>query len=180
MINIRFIRHFAARHVDNSNIPRIHRTRLALSQVEALFRLRSDSGIPSISTAYAQVRPHCAQVIHIFVHRQGSNPLAGGRRQRISPPSGTGMPVGLPVSRSLIGSASSSGSNRPRCPASTRCLRCACHKLRRDTLVPSLGPCRVRTHVRCCRDHAIYTCVTAETHRVSCRRISASTVFCLR
>ena len=74
---------------------------MALSQVEALFRLRSDSGIPSISTAYAQVRPHCAQVIHIFVHRQGSKLRAGGRRQRISPPSGTGMPVGLPVSRSL-------------------------------------------------------------------------------
>jgi hypothetical protein len=78
-INIRFIRHFAARHVDNSNFLCIHRPRLVPSQVEALFRLRSGGGIPSISTAYAQVWHHCAQVIHMFVHRQGSNPLAGGQ-----------------------------------------------------------------------------------------------------
>ena len=32
--------------------------------------LRPGSGIPSISTAYAQARRRCAQVIHMFVHRQ--------------------------------------------------------------------------------------------------------------
>lgn len=32
--------------------------------------LRPGSGIPSISTAYAQARCRCAQVIHMFVHRQ--------------------------------------------------------------------------------------------------------------
>jgi hypothetical protein len=78
-INIRSFVIFAARHVDNSNFLCIHRARLVLSQVEALFRLRPGSGIPSISTVYAQAWHHCAQVIHMFVHRQGSNPLAGGQ-----------------------------------------------------------------------------------------------------
>ena len=51
--------------------------RLALSQVKALSWLRPGSGIPSISTAYAQARRRCAQVIHMFVHRQqGSSPVA--------------------------------------------------------------------------------------------------------
>jgi hypothetical protein len=51
--------------------------RLALSQVKALSWLRPGSGIPSISTAYAQARRRCAQVIHMFVHRQQeSSPLA--------------------------------------------------------------------------------------------------------
>ncbi len=51
--------------------------RLALSQVKAQSWLRPSSGIPSISTAYAQARRRCAQVIHMFVHRQqGSSPVA--------------------------------------------------------------------------------------------------------
>jgi len=56
----------------------MHRTRLALSQLKGLLWLRPGSGIPSISTAYAQARRRCAQVIHMFVHRrQGSSPVAG-------------------------------------------------------------------------------------------------------
>ena len=43
-----------------------------LSQVNALLWLRPGIGIPSISTAYAQARRRCAQVIHMFVHRQSS------------------------------------------------------------------------------------------------------------
>ena len=49
-----------------------------LSQVNALFGLRLARGIPSISTAYAQAWRRCAQVIHMFVHRQqGSSPAVG-------------------------------------------------------------------------------------------------------
>ena len=56
----------------------MHRVRLALSQVKPLSWLRPGSGIPSISTAYAQARRRCAQVIHMFVHRQqGGSPVAG-------------------------------------------------------------------------------------------------------
>jgi hypothetical protein len=86
--------------------------------------------------------------------------LAAGRQQRISPPSGTGMPVGLPVSRSLIGCGLRVlvRSNCPGCPASTRRLRCACHKLKVTRRSHHQGPCRVRTDVRCCRDHAIHLC----------------------
>ncbi len=48
------------------------------SQVNALSWLRPGSGIPSISTVYAQALRRCAQVIHTFVHRQQeSSPLAG-------------------------------------------------------------------------------------------------------
>jgi len=35
--------------------------------------MRPGSGIPSISTAYAQAQCRCAQVIHIFVHSQQGN-----------------------------------------------------------------------------------------------------------
>jgi hypothetical protein len=59
----------AAWRVDNSNFPRVHRARLALSQVNALSRVRPDRGIPSISTGCPQVRRRCAQVIHMFVHK---------------------------------------------------------------------------------------------------------------
>lgn len=63
--------------MDNSGFLFMHRMRLALSQVKALSWLREGSGIPSISTAYAQPRRRCAQVIHKFVHRQqGSSPVA--------------------------------------------------------------------------------------------------------
>ena len=68
----------AAWHVDNSGFLCMHRMRLALSQVKALLWLRPGSVIPSISTMCAQARRRCAQVIHMFVHRQqGSSPLAG-------------------------------------------------------------------------------------------------------
>ena len=64
--------------MDNSDFLCMHRMRLALSQVKARSWLRPGSGIPSISTAYAQARRRCAQVIHMFVHRrQGSSPVAG-------------------------------------------------------------------------------------------------------
>jgi hypothetical protein len=54
----------------------MHSVRLALSQVKFLSGCGTGSGIPSISTAYAQARGRCAQVIHMFVHRQqGSGPL---------------------------------------------------------------------------------------------------------
>ena len=55
----------------------MHSVRLALSQVKFLSGCGTGSRIPSISTAYAQARGRCAQVIHMFVHRQqGSSPLA--------------------------------------------------------------------------------------------------------
>jgi hypothetical protein len=63
--------------VDNSGFLCLHRMRLALSQVRALSRLQPGSGIPSISTAYAQAWRHCAQVIHMFVHRQHGRPAHG-------------------------------------------------------------------------------------------------------
>ena len=48
-----------------------------LSQVKGPPWVRSGSGIPSISTAYAQAQCCCAQVIHIFMHSQRiSIPLA--------------------------------------------------------------------------------------------------------
>jgi hypothetical protein len=58
----------------------MHRVRLAFSQVNALSWLRPGSGIPSISTAYAQDRRRCAQVIHMFVHRQQEAVLLPGWR----------------------------------------------------------------------------------------------------
>ena len=88
-INVRLILlPIAAWHVDNSGLLCMHRVRLALSQVKALSWLWPCSGIPSISTAYAQARRRCAQVVHMFVHRQqGSSPGAGaGRQQRLGAP----------------------------------------------------------------------------------------------
>jgi hypothetical protein len=56
----------------------MHRPDFALSQVNALFWFRLGCEIPSISTVYAQAWRRCAQVIHMFVHRQqGSSPLTG-------------------------------------------------------------------------------------------------------
>ncbi len=71
----------------------MHRTRLALSQVKALSRLRPGSGIPSISTAYAQAWRRCAQVIHMLVHRQRGRQscLLAGWQQRIGR-AGAGVP----------------------------------------------------------------------------------------
>ena len=67
----------ATRHVDNSGFLRMHRTRLALSQVKALPWAPPGGGIPSISTVNAQAKCRCAQVIHIFVHSQHvRSPLA--------------------------------------------------------------------------------------------------------
>ena len=43
------------------------------------------SGIPIISTAYAQTRCRCAQVIHMFVHRDSSEDAAGLRGQELLP-----------------------------------------------------------------------------------------------
>ena len=63
--------------MDNSRFLCMHRVRVALSQVKALWRVRPGSGIPSISTMCAQVLGCCAQVIHMFVHRRwGRSPLA--------------------------------------------------------------------------------------------------------
>ena len=56
--------------MDNFRFLCMHRVRVALSQVKALWRVRPGRGIPRISTAYAQVGRSCAQVIHMFVHRQ--------------------------------------------------------------------------------------------------------------
>ncbi len=59
----------------------MHRPDFALSQVNALFWFRLGCEIPSISTVYAQAWRRCAQVIHMFVHRQqgsrSSDRLAG-------------------------------------------------------------------------------------------------------
>ena len=55
----------------------MHRVWIAFFQLKILLCAWPGSGIPSISTAYAQARRRCAQVIHMFVHRQqGSNPVA--------------------------------------------------------------------------------------------------------
>lgn len=91
-----------------------------LSQVNALFGLRLACGIPSISTAYAQAWRRCAQVIHMFVHRQqGSSPA-----RRLAGSSGSAR---APV---LAGPASA-----PRAGV-------------RDTLVPIARPLLGRTDVR--------------------------------
>jgi hypothetical protein len=66
----------AARRVDNSGFPRMHRVRLALSQVNALSWVRPGRAIPSISTGRPQVQRRCAQVIHMFVHRRQGSSLA--------------------------------------------------------------------------------------------------------
>jgi hypothetical protein len=56
----------------------MHRLDFALSQVNALFWFRLGCEIPSISTVCAQAWRRCAQVIHMFVHRQqGSSSLTG-------------------------------------------------------------------------------------------------------
>ena len=56
--------------MDNSRFLCMHRVRVALSQVKGLVMGAAGGGIHSISTAYAQVRGCCAQVVHMFVHRQ--------------------------------------------------------------------------------------------------------------
>jgi hypothetical protein len=62
----------------------MHRVRLALSQVKAPSQVQPGREIPRISTGCAQDRRCCAQVIHMFVHReQGSGP---SYPQRISAP----------------------------------------------------------------------------------------------
>jgi hypothetical protein len=67
----------AAWHVDNSSFLCVHRVRVAFSQLRALSWARPGSGIPSISTGYAQAWCRCAQVIHMVVHRQrGCSPPA--------------------------------------------------------------------------------------------------------
>jgi hypothetical protein len=58
----------------------MHRHDSRSPQVNAHFWLRLGRGIPSISTAYAQAWRRCAQVIHMFVHRQrGSSRLVRGQ-----------------------------------------------------------------------------------------------------
>ena len=58
----------------------MHRPDSRSPQVNALFWSRLACGIPSISTVYAQAWCRCAQVIHMFVHRQqGSSPPTGGQ-----------------------------------------------------------------------------------------------------
>lgn len=62
----------------------MHRHDSRSPQVNAYFWLRLGRGIPSISTAYAQAWRRCAQVIHMFVHRQpGSSRLVCGQAARI-------------------------------------------------------------------------------------------------
>jgi hypothetical protein len=48
----------------------MHRMCITISQVEAPLWARPVSGIPSISTGRAQARDHCAQDIHMVVHRK--------------------------------------------------------------------------------------------------------------
>ena len=56
--------------MDNSRFLCMHRVRVALSQVKGLVIGAAGGAIHIISTAYAQVRRCCAQVVHMFVHRQ--------------------------------------------------------------------------------------------------------------
>ena len=56
--------------MDNSRLLCMHRVRVALSQVKGLVIGAAGGAIHIISTAYAQVRRCCAQVVHMFVHRQ--------------------------------------------------------------------------------------------------------------
>jgi hypothetical protein len=81
------------RHVDNSRFLCMHRHDSRSSQVNAHFWLGLGRGIPSISTAYAQAWRRCAQVIHMFVHRQqGSSRLA--RWQAAADRHGAPVPAG--------------------------------------------------------------------------------------
>jgi hypothetical protein len=76
---------------------------LALSLVKALFWLRPYCGIPSISTVYTQAQRRCAQVIHMFVHRQqGKQSLLGAARRAVPSVSST---VGPPDPRTVTGCA---------------------------------------------------------------------------
>jgi hypothetical protein len=62
----------------------MHRHDSRSPQVNAYFWFRLGRGIPSISTAYAQAWRRCAQVIHMFVHRQqGSSRLVCWQAARI-------------------------------------------------------------------------------------------------
>jgi hypothetical protein len=71
----------------------MHRHDSRSPQVNAHFWLRLGLGIPSISTAYAQAWRRCAQVIHMFVHRQqGSSRLV--RWQAAVDRHGTPVPAG--------------------------------------------------------------------------------------
>ena len=56
--------------MDNFRFLCMHRVRVELSQVKGLVMGAAGDGIHSISTAYAQARRCCAQVVHMFVHRQ--------------------------------------------------------------------------------------------------------------
>jgi hypothetical protein len=141
----------AARHVDNSSFLRMHRVRLALSQVNALSWVRPGRGIPSISTGYAQDRRRCTQLIHMFVHRlQGSSRLTrsgSARRCLRARPSAPGREAPGPgldeiAEKADIRMLGIGRGPRPRCgqaapaaPLVTPSQRCRSRKLKVDTLV---------------------------------------------
>ena len=78
----------------------MHRMLLTLSLVKALFWLRLGCGIPSISTVCTQAQSRCAQVIHMFVHRQQRRVPARRRQEDGSVLSST---VGPPDPRTVTG-----------------------------------------------------------------------------
>jgi hypothetical protein len=94
LINIRLIHHFLRHGVwIITDFLCMHRYDSHSSQVNAHFWLGLGRGIPSISTAYAQAWRRCAQVIHMFVHRQrGAVVLSAGRRRWIGTGAGTCRP----------------------------------------------------------------------------------------
>jgi hypothetical protein len=108
----------------------MHRVRLALSQVKPLSWLRPGSGIPSISTAYAQARRRCAQVIHMFVHRQqGSSPAGWPIRPCSDCPRDSASPTGHPGwDRGVDPAQTTAGSGKPTAHA----WACMGHYGRRD------------------------------------------------
>jgi hypothetical protein len=65
-----YLPYITARHVDNSGFLRMHRHGWRFPQVKGPPWVRPGTGIPSISTAHAQAKCCCPQVIHIFVHSQ--------------------------------------------------------------------------------------------------------------
>ena len=106
----------------------MHRHGLALSQVNALFWFRLACGIPSISTAYAQAWRRCAQVIHMFVHRQqGSRPAVGW--QPAADRHGRRSLLVRPVRRVRV--SETRWSHRPPLVGGTDVRRCRAHVVRR-------------------------------------------------
>ena len=99
-----------------------------LSQVNAPFWFRLACGIPSISTVYAQAWRRCAQVIHMFVHRQQGSSAAVDWQPAADRHGHRSLLVG-PVRRVRV--SETRWSHRPPLAGRTDARRCRAHVVRR-------------------------------------------------